>query len=585
VKIVKSFFPKDGNNVGLNLFSNDGRQLLTTPGAGMVRIWDTQSGQQTRFPIRDFQVLCMAFNGDGSLMAVGDISGIISILNAQTHHILWVSSKANFKVVNTIWFTPDSRYCVAAHSNGTVSVWDTESGVMKSSFMEHTKLVQSLRFDADGKTIVSASKDGSIRTWDLESGRELEVSEISHIAERDLSFQSLSPDLRKVAVGFSNGSILLLDRQSGETQDLPKGSDEITNVFFSEDGTCVFAVEGNKKIRVLDGVSGRELTTIDSSDSFFTVALSPDGERIATSSYNGESKIWAPVELNAENSVALSTAHEDLVIQATFNTDGDQFVTVSFDGTAKVWNTDSLQLISIFKDHKHELLSAAFSPDGRLVASVSTRGNIRVWETETAKQVFHHEMNSDDFFNIADGNRGGIRGVPLNFSGNFSSSYFAPDPFAKLVVYDGSQMVVHETQKWNRTVNLVDSSTVAWPVISPNGQLVAGITDDLHDIPVWDMETGGKRFSLQGHHKSAYWVEFSKDGKHMVTSSVDKTAIVWDAGDGGIISKLIGHSDYLILSRFSPDGERIATASADGTAKIWNVSTGELLSTFSRAIP
>lgn len=150
------------------------------------------------------------------------------------------------------------------------------------------------------------------------------------------------------------------------------------------------------------------------------------------------------------------------------------------------------------------------------------------------------------------------------------------------MVLGDKNMVVIDSGDGDVLVPLAGSGGAGWPVISPSGEFVAMITDTLDHVNVWDLETGAIRFTLAGHDakKQAFWAEFSQDSSRIVTSSMDKTAIVWNAENGTRLQRLVGHTDYLILARFSPDGERIATASADGTAKVWNAATGELLSTF-----
>lgn len=80
-----------------------------------------------------------------------------------------------------------------------------------------------------------------------------------------------------------------------------------------------------------------------------------------------------------------------------------------------------------------------------------------------------------------------------------------------------------------------------------------------------------------GHTKSVNYVQFSPDGKKIVTFSNDKTVKIWDVITGSILADLTGHTNYVTVGKFSPDGKRVATASDDSTAKIWDAVTGKLL--------
>ncbi len=82
-----------------------------------------------------------------------------------------------------------------------------------------------------------------------------------------------------------------------------------------------------------------------------------------------------------------------------------------------------------------------------------------------------------------------------------------------------------------------------------------------------------------GHTFYVVSVQFSPDGKKVVTGSWDKTARIWDAKNGILLHTLEGHTDWVGLAVFSHDGSRIITASNDHLAKIWDASSGKLLHT------
>ena len=112
--------------------------------------------------------------------------------------------------------------------------------------------------------------------------------------------------------------------------------------------------------------------------------------------------------------------------------------------------------------------------------------------------------------------------------------------------------------------------------------MASGSSPSPVDMPqIWDVETGKpltKRKMLGGIPTSvARSVEFSPDGKRIVTTSMDNTAQIWDAETGERMKKPIKPGGQLLSAQFSPDGKRILTASKDGTARVWNAKTGKPL--------
>jgi len=99
---------------------------------------------------------------------------------------------------------------------------------------------------------------------------------------------------------------------------------------------------------------------------------------------------------------------------------------------------------------------------------------------------------------------------------------------------------------------------------------------------IWDIESGKKLQTFEGHTRTVRQAIFSPDGKKIVTASQDNTAKIWDAESGKELQTLEGHTSFVNYVAFSPDGKRIATASTDNTVRIWDVESGEELKRFDR---
>ena len=87
--------------------------------------------------------------------------------------------------------------------------------------------------------------------------------------------------------------------------------------------------------------------------------------------------------------------------------------------------------------------------------------------------------------------------------------------------------------------------------------------------------------SFVGHAGCGVWsVDFSKDGKWLVSGGFDNNVIVWalnGAAAPTVLRTLSGHTDWVRCVKLSPDGLKIASASDDGTAAIWDAESGQRL--------
>ena len=117
-------------------------------------------------------------------------------------------------------------------------------------------------------------------------------------------------------------------------------------------------------------------------------------------------------------------------------------------------------------------------------------------------------------------------------------------------------------------------------VFSSNGKLLA--TGDVHgQIRLWQMPTGKKLLTFQGHNNWVPSVAFSPDSQTLLSGSYDQTVKLWDISSGECIKTYRGHSHGVASVAFSPDGQMIASGSYDRTIKLWSVKDGNCLQTLS----
>jgi hypothetical protein len=114
-------------------------------------------------------------------------------------------------------------------------------------------------------------------------------------------------------------------------------------------------------------------------------------------------------------------------------------------------------------------------------------------------------------------------------------------------------------------------------------QLIAGkgaIFDGMIEIKIPDI--------VDGTANTIIVIEAEKpvrgDGKHLVTGTRDKTAILWHAAGDKKVQAFQRHSASIASVALSGDGKRVVTGSYDGTAILWDADNGKKLKTFPRHI-
>ncbi len=283
----------------------------------------------------------------------------------------------------SVVFSPDGGRVLSGGMDGSVIVWDVETGAEVRRFPRQKVWVRCVAFSPDGLSAYSCcggldSDDFSLRRWDVEGGREIR----SYTGQRKpLICLAVSPGERWLLSGGDGGddcSLRLWDVRTGEQVRGFHGHEgHVCGVAFSPEQRWGISGGVDGTVRLWAVPSGQQVRTfVGHEGGVQCVAYGHNGARIVSGGKDGTVRLWNE---QTAREVHRFEGHKDEVMSVAFSPDGGRILSGSLDGTVRLWDVAGLREIACLRGHLGGVNGVAFSPDGRRAVSGGEDGTIRLW--------------------------------------------------------------------------------------------------------------------------------------------------------------------------------------------------------------
>jgi WD40 repeat protein/tetratricopeptide (TPR) repeat protein len=455
--------------VNCAVFRADGNVLATAGDDKTIRLWECATGTLLgTLEGHSKGVTGLAWSPDGGLLVSASADQTIRLWHGTTRQELTaLKEKANRVLID-----PLGRYLLTIVSHGPAKLWDFKDGEI-SFAKQLTDVSAAAAFSPDGRLLATAggqvirlweverwgepitltghtetifclafagnqrlasgswafAGDGEVKLWDVFARQE--VLSLQGINYRSVHSLAFSPDGNCLAVGGTHSMVQLLDGRAGadviRIQTAPRSVGNLkteTPVAASADGRLL-VTGAEKAITVRDGKSGQVRHSLGHEDVVTGLALSADGQFLASGSADRSVRLWAPAtgkelqvltgHTGAVRSVAFSASGGRLasggmdrsarvwdaetgrplferglpipVLAVALDATGRRLAIAGEDGTVAVWDLEADSLLLSIPGHKGPATALAFSPDGGQLVTSGEDGNVMVWDTGTGRQI------------------------------------------------------------------------------------------------------------------------------------------------------------------------------------------------------
>lgn len=200
-------------------FTRDGRSLFSADKEYQIKRWDVESGREEVSHKSALAFQRMALSPDGRILAIGNTSGMVALLDTSTwRRMRPLGVAVSSSAIAGLAFSLDGRTLATAGAlDQQVKLWDPANGMPRATIAVLADWLTCLAFSPDGQTLAVATGSftpcGAVKLFDLPSGRERLVLPVGGNTVTSVAF---SADGQTMIAGSGFSTSLLSSPHHGE---------------------------------------------------------------------------------------------------------------------------------------------------------------------------------------------------------------------------------------------------------------------------------------------------------------------------------------------------------------------------------
>lgn len=455
---------------------------------------------------------------------------------------------------------PGGQQLVSVSADSTWRVWDVANGSQVRT-QNHGAPINALALKSDGQFVVTAGANNIAKLWKIDGTAVAELKG-NIAAQRRVLVLTDDDAVAKSRVALADAGFKAAEKNFKEREESTKKAMEQKTAMEkaladakAKEEPALAAVAAAKT--ELDAKPDDEALKKKKADADAAAAKETEAVKKAQEAVDAAVKALAQTEKGQQSA-------DEQQKQVKQHLDAE---TAAAKSVEEVFNQAKSELPAI---EAKAIKSVTYVADGKLIATAGEDGVIRLWNGTTGKPLEEITGHQASIGLLASGpNR-----MLVSSSDDKQILTWDSNPGWSLIATLGpapeNTLDLSKSTFTNRVLSLA---------FSPDGKLLAtggGEPSRSGELFLWNVETKtvAKQF-VDAHSDTVFGLDFSRDGKSLVSGAADKFVKQFDVESGKLVRSFEGHTHHVLGVTWKGDGSRIASAGADNAIKVWNVETGE----------
>ncbi len=492
------------------------------------------------------EVNAVVFSSDGNFIAsangniptdfaesdVDNVAALWSVNSTQPLKIL----RGHTRWVTNIAYSPHSGLLASSSGDGSVRLWNTQTGALQAIYDERDGITEALAFNPVGTILAVSSGGGRISFWDIAAGR------------RHSQIDGFAGD-RAPYIG-------------------PGGPDGNCCLTFSRDSNIITNGQFNGLISIWDANTGKAIAILRGHTSVITgVAFNTASQTVISTSWDGTLRFWSVKTGSSFFTSKFSIEKGQLPTHLRLSTDGKYIAfNIGYDYEGQnihLYSTKSFSKIQEFQVGGGA--EGAFSPDSALFAK-SIFSSVELWNVKTNQKL-------TDLICLC------------VFGSNIEQLAFDTSGKRLITIHQNGGVVVYDIEK-AKDIAFLNLNEKDRPhpffLTTFNSTLTRLASLDAEDHPgqvnIWDLETQQHIASIEPENVEA--ILLNPSGEILATAERNGRITLWNATTGEKLTEIRSFSDQaqaisLQTFAFSPDGTLLALVGFDDVVTLYGIKSGD----------